>query len=453
MPLPPGPRLPVAVQTLAFGLRAIGFMERCRRRYGDTFTLRLPAGRTLVMFSRPDAIRDIFAASPEDATAGDSNAFALEPFVGTGSLLLLDGQRHLDERRLMLPPFHGERMRAYIGLIAEITRDDVASWPVGTPFPLRSRTQAITFEVILRAVFGLDEGDRLHAVRGATAGMLRFASKPLLMLPALRRDLGPLTPWRSFVEVRTRVRAAIVDMIRERRADPRVSERGDILSLLVQARRPDGSGLGDDELCDELLTLLLAGHETTATALAWTFDLVLHDRAVLHRLQTDIDDDTYVDAVIKEALRLRPVIPEVGRRLVRPMTIGGIDLPAGVFAVPNIVLVHRREDVYPDPLAFRPERFLGRRPDPYAWLPFGGGTRRCLGASFALTEMRVVLRTVLNSTRLAAADPAEERVRRRIVTLAPRHGTRVVLDVRDADALPPVMRTSQHACPADATHV
>jgi len=451
MALPPGPRLPVAAQTLLFGLKSVDYMERCGRRYGDAFTLRLPAGRTLVLFSRPDAIRDIFAASPEDATAGDSNAFALEPFVGSGSLLLLDGRRHLDERRLMLPPFHGERMRAYTGLIADITREDIASWPAGSVFSMRSRTQEITFEVILRAVFGLDEGERLHAVRAATADMLRFASKPLLMLPAFRRDLGPLTPWRSFVEVRARVREAIVDTIRERRADPMVAERADILSMLVQARRPDGSGLGDDELCDELLTLLLAGHETTATALAWTFDLVLHDPPVLERLHRDPDDDAYVDAVIKEALRLRPVIPEVGRRLVRPMTIGGIDLPAGVFAVPNIVLVHRRPDVYPDPLAFRPERFLGRRPDPYAWLPFGGGTRRCLGASFAQTEMRVVLRTVLASTRLRAADPDLEQVRRRIVTLAPRHGTRVVVD--GADVPPRMMQRTRSACRTDASHV
>ena len=383
MALPPGPRLPVAVQTLLFGLRTIEFFERCERRYGDAFTLRLPAGRTLVMFSDPAAIRDIFAATPEQATAGEPNAIVLEPFLGSNSLLLLDGQRHLDERRLMLPPFHGERMRAYRGLIAEITRDDIASWPADRVFSLRRRTQAITFEVILRAVFGLAQEDRLLPVRTATADLLRFAGKPLLMVPGFRRDLGPLTAWRSFVRVRTRVRAAIIETIRERRADPGVAERGDILSLLIRAQRQDGTSLNDEELCDELLTLLLAGHETTATALAWTFDVVLHDAEVLQRLQAAELDDTYLDAVIKEALRLRPVIPQVGRRLTQPMTLGGIDLPEGVIAVPNIVLTHRRPDVYPDPLAFRPERFVGRRTDPYAWLPFGGGTRRCLGAAFA----------------------------------------------------------------------
>ena len=230
--------------------------------------------------------------------------------------------------------------------------------------------------------------------------------------------------------MRTRVRAAIIETIRERRADPGVAERSDILSLLIRAQRQDGTSLNDEELCDELLTLLLAGHETTATALAWTFDLVLHDAEVLQRLQAAELDDTYLDAVIKEALRLRPVIPQVGRRLTQPMTLGGIDLPEGVIAVPNIVLTHRRPDVYPDPLAFRPERFVGRRTDPYAWLPFGGGTRRCLGAAFALTEMRVVLRTVLTSTRLRAARPGLEPVQRRIVTLAPRHGTRVLLEQR-----------------------
>jgi cytochrome P450 len=429
MGLPPGPRLPIAVQTYLFGLRTVGFLHTCQRRYGDPFTLRLPAGRRLVMFSSPAAIREIFAAGPEQLTTGDSNAILLEPFLGSNSLLLLDGQRHLAERQLIAPAVHGDRLCAYRGLISDVTCRDMASWPVGREFLLSERTHAITFEVILRAMFDIDE-DRLIPLRSAMTSLLSFATQPLLMVPALRRNLGPLTPWKRFVAVRTRVRDILVEVIRQRRADPRVVERGDILSLLITARRRDGSGLTDEELRDELLTLLLAGHETTATALSWAFDLVLHHPQVLERLSADLqrDDEAYLEAVIKEALRLRPVIPQVDRRLMRPMTIADIDLPAGVVAAPNILLTHLRPDVYQDPMVFRPERFLHCHTDPQAWLPFGGGTRRCLGAAFAMMEMRVVLRTVLTSTRLRASRPSLSRAQRRVVMLVPRDGIPVRLE-------------------------
>jgi cytochrome P450 len=419
----------MAVQTCLFGLRTVEFLHACQRRYGDSFTLRLPAGRRLVMFSNPVAIREIFAAGPEHLTTGDSNAILLEPFLGSNSLLVLDGQRHLTERQLIVPAVHGDRLRAYRGLISEVTYRDMATWPVGREFLLGERARAITFEVILRAMFDMEE-DRLTPLRSAMASLLSFAPQLLLMVPALRRNLGPLTPWKRFVAVRARVRDVLVNAIRQRRADPVVAERGDILSLLITARRRDGSGLTDEELCDELLTLLLAGHETTATALSWTFDLVLHHPQVLDRLREDLqrDDETYLEAVIKEALRLRPVIPQVDRRLTRPMTITGVDLPAGVVAVPNILLAHLRPDVYHDPMTFLPERFLHCRTDPQAWLPFGGGTRRCLGAAFAMTEMRVVLRTVLTSARLRASRPSLTRAQRRVVMLVPRNDIPVLLD-------------------------
>jgi cytochrome P450 len=426
-PLPPGPRLPAAVQAVLLAYRNIIFLDACHRRWGDAFTLRLPGGTTLVCFTTPDAARDILAAPPDLLTAGDVNAHDLGPVLGDNSLLLLDGRRHLEERRLMLPPFHGERLHAHAELIAEVTRRSVAGWPRGEPFALWEWMRAITLEVILRAVFGL-EGERLARHRELVAALLGFASRRLLIMPAFRRDLGPLTPWRRFVAVRAQVREVVLATVRERRADGGLEGRADILSVLLQARRPDGAALTDEEVYDELLTVLVAGHETTAAALAWTFDLLLHHPAELPRLAASVaDGDELLDAVIRESLRLRPVVPEIGRHLRAPATIGGVALPRGVVAVLSIHLLHRREGLYPEPLAFRPDRFVGRRPDPHAWLPFGGGTRRCLGAAFATLEMRVVLRTVVGAVRLRAAAPGLEPERRQVVTLVPRHGVRAIV--------------------------
>ena len=428
--LPDGPPLPIIGQTLAFGFFPIRYLDWCAEKYGDTFTVRLPSGRTLVMFSHPQAIKEIFTASPDDAHAGESSAPILEPFVGTNSLLLLDGKRHLRERRLMMPSFHGERMRTYVQVMEDATREDMATWPVGEAFAMRPHTQAITLAVILRAVFGVDDDDTLADLHTQMHRILTASVNPQLLLPLFRHDLGPRSPWGRFLRQRVDVDAALLGEIRRRRQDPDIAERGDILSMLIQSRYEDGSGLNDQDLRDELITLLLAGHETTATALAWAFDLLLHNPRVMSRLKETIaaGDDTYLDAVIKEVLRIRPVIPQVGRKLQRPMTIAGVDLPAGVLAVPNIVLTHRRPDVYPQPHEFRPERFIEQQVDTYTWIPFGGGTRRCLGAAFATTEMKVVLKTVLAEARLRAADPDPERIARRVVTLVPKRGTRVVLE-------------------------
>jgi cytochrome P450 len=427
--LPPGPRLPAAAQAYLLAFHNIAFLSACRRRHGETFTLRLAGGHTLVCFSSPEAARDIFAAAPDQLTAGDVNAHDLGPVLGPGSLLLLDGSRHLEERRLMLPPFHGERLRTHAELIAAVTRHQLGSWPRHTPLALWGRMRAITLEVILRAVFGL-EGERLTRLRGAVADLLGFAGHRLLVMPAFRRDLGPLTPWRRFVAVRARVRDTVLASIGERRAAGGGDARGDILSVLLGARRQDGSALTDEEVCDELLTVLVAGHETTAAALAWSFDLLLHHPAVLEQLIAELeqDGDALLDAVIRESLRLRPVVPEIGRHLRVPASIGGVELPRGVVAVLSIHLLQHRSDLYPEPLAFRPERFLGRRTDPHAWLPFGGGTRRCLGAAFATMEMRVVLRTVLTSVRLRAAARSLQPARRQVVTLVPRHEVRVLVE-------------------------
>ncbi len=330
----------------------------------------------------------------------------------------------------MLPPFHGERLRTHAGAIEEVTRRAVASWPHGAPVALWERMREITLEVILRAAVGVD-GEPLRRLEEVTAGLLGFAGHRLLVMPALRRDLGPLTPWRRFLAAKAEMRATLRAAIRERRAAAGLEERSDILSMLLLARRPGGAALDDEEVLDELLTVLVAGHETTAASLAWTLDLLLHHPVMLDRLATELSaggGEELLDAVIRELLRLRPAVPEIGRHLRVGTAIAGVDLPAGVVAVLSIHLLHRRPDLHPDPLAFRPERFLDRRVDAHAWLPFGGGTRRCLGAAFATLEMRVVLRTVLTSVPLRATARSLEPARRQVVTLVPRREVRALVE-------------------------
>jgi cytochrome P450 len=427
--LPPGPRRPATVQTLAWVARPLPFLEACRRRYGDWFTVRLAKVGTFVFVADPVAIKEIFTGDPQLLRAGQANA-PLAPVVGARSVLLLDGAQHLRQRRLMLPSFHGARMARYGELMAEITEAELDRWPLRKPFALRPRTQAITLEIILRVVFGVREADRLEALRSALVALLAQSTSPATMLPWLRRDLGPVSPWRRFLRLRTRVDGLIYEEIARRREDPALAERDDILSLLLQARDEDGAAMTDGELRDELVTLLVAGHETTATGLAWAFERLLRHPEALARLTAEAhedDGDAYAEAVVQETLRLRPPLPAVGRMLTQPAQIAGRSLPAGVRLAPSIYLVHRREDLYPEPAAFRPERFLDSPPETYGWLPFGGGVRRCLGASFATFEMEIVLRTILARARLEADDARPEPVRRRAIVLAPGREGRAVL--------------------------
>jgi cytochrome P450 len=310
-------------------------------------------------------------------------------------------------------------MSHYAGLIAEATERDMATWPVGRPFPLRPRMQAITLDVIVQAVFGT-QSPQMSAVLGQ---FLRACGSLLILNPAWRKDLGRHSPWGRFVRLRARVHRMVEKEIAERRRAADLSWRTDMLSVLLCGNK----GLDDDGLRDELITMLLAGHDTTASALAWAFDLLVHHPEVHKRLVVAVGDgdDDYLDAVVKEAMRLRPVIAEAGRTLTGPTNIGGYRLPAGVSVTPSILLLQRRPDLYPDPLAFRPERFLGAT-DPHTWTPFGGGIRRCLGAPFATLEIHVVLRTVLRRMRLAPASRRPARPKRRAVTLMPGDGTRVV---------------------------
>ncbi len=437
--LPPGPRLPAIVQFLHMGFRPTAFLEECARRWGDPFTLHIPARPPLVMFSDPDAIREIFTGDPETLHAGEANSI-LGPIVGEHSLLLLDGPRHLRHRRLVLPPFHGERMQAYGRIMREITDRAIDAWPVARPFPIHEQTQAITLDVILRTVFGLEEGETLVTLRERLRRLTTFVSGTLgvlLLMPWLQRDLGPLTPGGRFARLAREIDDILFAEIARRRAEGDTG-RDDILSMLIAARDEDGQPMSDQELRDEMVTLLLAGHETTATSLAWAFHRLLGRPEVLDRLRAELGGRRvepeevgrleYLDAVIKETARLNPVIVNVGRRLQAPMRIGGHDLPAGVVASPCIYLTHRRADLWPEPERFDPDRFLGARPSPYAFFPFGGGVRRCIGAAFASYEMKIVLAEILARVELRIAPGYTARTVRRTVTLAPSDGMPVLVD-------------------------
>ena len=401
-------------------------MERARRRYGDVFTVRLAQVGTFVFTTDPDTLKSVFTTGPDKLRAGEANV-ALEPVLGSRSVLLLDGAEHLRQRRLMLPPFHGERLRGYEQLIAEIASEEMRGWPTCEPLVLQPRMQAVTLEVILRVVFGMDRGPRLVELRELIKQLLTVTTQPWALLPWLRRDLGRWSPWARFLEVRDGGDEAIFAEIARRRDDPSLPERTDIFSLLMQARDEDGAPLTDRELRDELITLLVAGHETTATGLAWAFERIVRHPGGLERLTAD-DAREYADAVVQETLRLRPPIPIVARRVVNePFQLGSHEIPVGVMVAPCIYLVHRRPDLYPEPYAFRPERFLERPPETYSWLPFGGGMRRCIGASFAVLEMSTILRTVAQAMHLSPAGGGPELITRRAIVFAPSRGGEVVV--------------------------
>ncbi len=435
--LPPEPSSSPLVQTLRWSLRPLAFMQECRQRYGDAFGITfLGFERPMVMISDPAAIKALYTERANGLPPGRNTI--LEPIVGSRSLLIQEGAEHLARRRLMLPPFHGERMRSYEAVIDEVVAAEVDSWPLGTPFPIHSRMQAVTLEVILRAVFGVAEGPRLERLRGMLTTVLSETASPRTQLLALatRRLGGGGNAWRRFESQLRAVDELLYAEIAEHRLRPDLAERDDILSMLMQARFEDGEGMSDEELRDQLMTLLLAGHETTATALAWTFDALLRNPAALVRLRESLADgeEDYLRATITESLRLRPVIPVAGRMLASELEVGDLKLPAGTNVTPAIWLTHTRPDLYPEPFAFRPERFLEEGPETYGWIPFGGGIRRCIGASFAEFEMRVVLREVLSRCELRSAAPAPEAVGRRNITLSPRRGTPVVVHARRPSA-------------------
>lgn len=431
--LPPGPRLPRAVQSAIWFRRAQWLLDTCQARIGDMFTLKIADEGTWVVTSDPDTIKQVFTGDPRLLHAGEANRILL-PVLGPDSVLLLDDSPHLRQRKLMLPAFHGERMQRYGTLMAEIAANEIEGWPLGEPYPLRPRMQALTLEIILRAVFGVSEGERMRELREELRGILDLVTNPLGGMALLA--LGPerVAQLGRFKREMERVNRPIYAEIAERRTAGDLAGREDIMSLLLQATHEDGSPMRDSELRDELMTMLVAGHETTANALSWAVERLCRHPHKLARLTAETragEEDAYLKAVVQETLRLRPVISIVLRRLAEPMELGGRMLPAGASIVPSIHLVHRRADIYPEPDAFRPERFIesegGRAPGTYTWIPFGGGIRRCLGAAFAQYEMETVLRALVLRRTIDPSRPRAERVYRRAITETPCHDAEVIV--------------------------
>ncbi|MEA2468815.1 MAG: cytochrome family [Thermoleophilaceae bacterium] len=429
--LPPGPRLPKLVQTLGFLLAGRRFLDATRRRYGDVVTMSTAFDSKFVMVFDPELLKKVFQAPPDRLRAGEANAL-LGQVLGQRSVLVLDGAEHLRQRKLMLPPFHGKRLRAYEDTMRDAADRAIDGWPVGEPFTLMPTMQQVTLDVIMHAVWGIEEGPRAEELKRRVRAVIEPLSRRfgIVVLAMSGGRFGDRKAVQRFEQRRAELDQMIYEEIAARRTAPDLEEREDVFSMLLGARDEDGEPMTDQELRDELVTLLVAGHETTATGLSWAFELLLRTPRVMNRLRASLadGDDTYLDAVVKEALRLRPVIPGVGR-VVRgePFELGGYMVPPGVEINPSIGVIHRRADSYPQPGEFRPERFLDDdAPDTYTWVPFGGGTRRCLGASFALLEMKVVIRRVLERTELRATGRKPERVERRGITLVPREGVRVV---------------------------
>jgi cytochrome P450 len=429
--LPPEPKSSPLVQTLRWSFRPLPFMQECREEFGDSFSVKfMTFERPMVLISDPAAIKALYTERSHGLPPG--REIILTPIVGARSLLVTEGADHLAHRKVMLPPLHGERMRSYEPLVEEIVDREIDSWPLGEKFAIHPRMQAITLEVILRVVFGVADGPRLEQLRGVLTEVLEETASPFNQLIGLATRRFGGGPWAKFEAKLKAADELLYAEIADHRANGNYEEREDILSLLMQAEFEDGSSMSDTDLRDQLMTLLLAGHETTATALAWTFDLLLRHPHELGRLRDSLEqgEDDYLRATISESLRLRPVVPLAGRRLNKDLVADGINLPAGTDVTPAIWLAHTRAGSFPEPFAFRPERFLEGSPDTYAWIPFGGGIRRCIGAAFAEFEMRIALREVLTRCELHKASPAPEKIGRRNITLSPKAGTPVVVTAR-----------------------
>ncbi|MGH7272713.1 MAG: cytochrome P450 [Polyangiaceae bacterium] len=440
MPLPPGPNHHPLIQMARWIRNPFTVLEEGQRSFGDTFSLRL-AGleEPVVIVSSPEAVKDVFALGADEGHAGKANV-VLKPFLGEHSLLLLDGAEHLRQRKMMLPAFHGERMSAYGRSMIDLAHEAVDRFPLGRPFPAHGPMQSVTLQVIIRTVFGIGEGPRFAELADVLTRTLQVAAWPGLIFTFMQHDLGPLSPWGRFTRLAARASELLRSTIRAAQAKG-TQGRTDVLAMLLDARDEGGRALSEDEVHDELMTLLIAGHETTATALAWALRWILPDAPLVRRLRDEIatagDDPQRIaklellDATVREALRLQPIIPMVARVLQEPAKFGQTALPAGSVVAPAIYLVHRRPSLYPEPERFNPDRFRTFKPAPWEWLPFGGGLRRCIGAAFAIYEMKMVLGAMLPrvDARLATSDV---RVSRRSITIAPSGGLPIVVTARRA---------------------
>ncbi len=430
--LPPSVGLPRAIATLRFLRRPLSFKAEYARRLGDTFQVPLAvADATFTFTSHPDHVRSLFTAKPADVPSLTAES-PLRPILGPNSVLTANGSRHMRQRKLLLPPFHGEAVQSYVAIIREVIEAEVDRWPVGEPFPLAPAMQSVTLDVIMAGVFGIEDGgapgSNERAVRDTVQRFLAMSTRPWwAAVDAM--NLGRTEPRGPLKWIMDRVDEAVLTVIAERRAAG--GDGTDIMTLLLSATDEAGVGLSDREIRDELLTLVLAGHETTANTLAWAFERLVRVPAAYDALRDSVraeqPDREYVDATVYEAMRNRPVIPMVGRLVQKPWRLGEYVIPAGSPVSMSITLLHHRPDVYPDPFVFRPERFVATKPGTYTWIPFGGGTRRCLGAALALAELREVLEIVARRTDMEAVTPAPEKALHRNVTLIPEHGGTVVV--------------------------
>jgi len=423
--------MPAALQTLAVWKRPTTFARRCQVRYGTPFTVRLLGQPPLVLITDPDAIREVFLAPPDVLHPGEGTRI-LEPLVGRHSVLLLDEDSHMEQRKLLLPAFHGERMQRLAGLMGELTEREVSSWPRGEEIELHPRLQQLTLEIILRAVFGLERGAQLDSLRDLLTRILAFSESPLSLLPPPHPKLARFTPMAKFEAISEQVDRLIFELIDERRREG--TDGDDVLALLLGATHDDGSPMSPRELRDELMTALVAGHETTASQLAWALQELAREPQVSERLVAELDtgeSEDYLTATVNEILRRRPVLPNAEPRLViKPIEVGGVSYQPGVMLMPSSDLLHHDPNIYPNPFAFQPERFLKEAPGTYTWIPFGGGRRRCIGASFAVLEMKIVLRAVLSRYVLTPPAAAHERARRRSITVSPEQGCTLTLTDR-----------------------
>jgi unspecific monooxygenase len=445
MKLPDGPQQPRLLQLIQWISNPLRVLDTCSQRYGDTFTLRLASFKPLVFFSHPQAIQEIFTADVKQFDSGRANEI-VRPLVGEHSLLLLDGTSHQRQRRLLMPPFHGERMHSYSQIIYEITQQVASQWTVGKPIEVRAAMQDITLEVILHAVFGLRQGTRYQQLKLLLAAMLNMTDSPLsssvLFFKILQQDLGDWSPWGQMMRRKQQIYHLLQEEIDERRGQSELTGN-DVLSLMMSARDEQGQPMTDAELQDELMTLLFAGHETTATALAWAFYWIhkqpeIHQK-VLHELDSLGDNPDlmaiarlpYLSAVCAETLRIYPVVFFAFPRMAKsPVKIMGHEFDANTTLIPCIYLTHRRDDLYPEPNQFKPERFIDRQFSPYEYLPFGGGNRRCVGLALAQLEMKLVLATILSRYQLALADAKPIKPIRRGLTIAPSGGIAMIVQGR-----------------------
>jgi len=420
--------MPSAVQAAGWALRPLAFMERCQERYGEIFTLRVRHGRPWVFLTNPEVVKQVFTIAPELLRAGASEANPLlGPLLGDSSVMLLDEPSHMSDRRRLLPSFHGKRMQEYGEMMVDVAHREIARWPQGQPFALWPRMQAISLEVVMRAVFGNVEGERLALLRERLVEMTHWINNPhrLALLAAVgQRSITTTAKFRSVMQP---VEELVLEEVHCRRAAPGYEDQENILSMLEHVYSEGGAPMTKEKLRDELVTMLSDG--PTATSLAWAFERLLRHPDKLERLRQEVragESEEYLDAVVKETLRLCPAVPVVMRRLVESTRIGGYTIPAGTIVAPCIYLMHRRADVYPQPRAFQPERFLGGTAGTYTWIPFGGGARRCVAASFAPLEMRRVIQTVLSQVDLRPAISRSEGVSRSSVSFAPDGGALVL---------------------------